>query len=95
MDDLLAHNTGAMIRALDMVGLDTPAKAVGHDKSWVSRVKNDEQPARMSDILQIIAAAGISLVVPQPDEITVSAARYRALCDLAKDALEQEIRKAV
>lgn len=53
---------GALIRATQDVGYAAIAKAVGHDKSWITRWYGEESRANLPEVLRFLDACGLRIV---------------------------------
>jgi hypothetical protein len=77
-----------LLRAMNAIGQDAVAVAVGKDRTAINRINSGQQGVVLSDIEAFLRALGFK-VVPA-ESFVVDAAKYELLLKLAADTLRRE-----
>ena len=85
--NLYAHNESQILQQVAIIGQTDIGLAIGHDKSYVSRVFSGEGKLSKEEMLRMLDVLGLRLSSITDEEVTLPKAEHDALVTFATKAI--------
>lgn len=92
--NLYAHNESHLLRCVADIGQTNIGLAIGHDKSYVSRLFSGEGKAGIDEFLKMLDVCGLRISAVTDEEVTLPKSEHDALVTFATKAINSYSVKA-
>lgn len=85
--NIAASNESTLLKAMNQTGLTPIARAIGHDPSYITRFRGNEQGMKIEDWMLMLKTIGLRLIASGSGMRIIEEEDYKTLLNLANKGL--------